>query len=280
MGDNSQQIWDWNGELGMRWAEHVRDIEEIVRPFGDQALKAAAPVTGERVLDIGCGAGATSMALARSVGAVGLVLGVDISRPLLEVARIEAGRHVLPQLAFVEADASSADLAGEINLIYSRFGVMFFDEPVAAFAHMHKSLVEDGRLAFVCWRHPRENPWAMTPVGALRAALGIEPEPMDPDAPGPFAFADDARVRRILEQAGFRSVDMTPVDASMRVGANPQDAAERSLRIGPASRLLREVGEQHAAKALPAVAKSFEPFAKDDGVFLAGASWLVTARAG
>jgi SAM-dependent methyltransferase len=278
MGDNAQQISDWNGEIGLRWAQNARDTEDIVKPFGEAAIAAAGASTGERVLDIGCGAGATSMQLARQVGAVGLVLGVDVSRPLLELARVEAGRHILPQLAFLEADASTAELPGDINLAFSRFGVMFFDEPVPAFAHMRHAMAKDGRLVFVCWRAPRENPWAMTPVVAAREALGVTPEPMDPNSPGPFAFADPDRIQSILKDAGFAVADIAKVDADLRIGANAGNAAERSLRIGPASRVLRDAGEEHRERVTPVVAKAFERFAREDGVYLPGAVWLVTAR--
>ena len=156
--DNSEQIADWNGVMGRQWAARQREIDSSISPFGDAALKTAAPMPGERVIDIGCGCGDTSIALAQQVGAEGAVLGVDISAPMLEVARTRAASLQLPHLEFREADASTASLPARNDLLYSRFGVMFFDQPVPALAHARQALRNGGRLVFVCWRSPRETP--------------------------------------------------------------------------------------------------------------------------
>ncbi len=209
-------------------------------PFGDAALKAAAPLPGERVIDIGCGCGGTSITLAGLVGAGGSVLGVDVSQPMLEVARARAVQLACPQLAFREADAANADLPGGNDLLYSRFGVMFFSQPVPAFTHMRKALRTGGRCVFVCWRTPRDNPWAMTPLMAARKAMNVTPPPADPLAPGPFAFADETRLRRILADAGFQGVELERFDVPVSLGATPRVAAEGAVRIGPASHFAKE----------------------------------------
>jgi len=277
--DNAEQIAEWNGVQGGRWAALRHETNRIVMPFGEAALAAAAPQPGERVIDVGCGCGDTSIELARRVGAGGSVLGVDVSRPMLDVARELCALASLPQLQFEECDASAAKLPAATDLLYSRFGVMFFGDPVGAFAHMRGAMRRGGRCAFVCWRAPRDNPWTMVPVSAARAALGITPPAADPNAPGPFAFADDARVRTLLKDAGFDAVEMKRHDSTVVLGESPRDAADALTRIGPVSRLVREVGAEHLPVIADAVEKALAPLAAPDGrVSLQGSTWIVSAR--
>jgi len=276
--DNSEQIAEWNGTLGQRWVEMQREIDRIVVPFGNAALKAAAPQPGNRVTDIGCGCGDTSIAIARIVGETGAVLGIDVSRPMLEVARSRGALANCAHLVFRNADASEADLPANTDLLFSRFGVMFFSHPSQAFGHLRKSLRSGGRCVFVCWRAPRDNAWAMTPLTAARVAMGITPPPADPDAPGPFAFADEGRLRAILLGAGFDAVDVQRFDAALPLGATPRSAAESVVQIGPVSRLVREVGVEHLPIILDAVERALVPVAAPDGhVSLNGSAWIVSA---
>ena len=240
--DNSEQIAEWNGALGQRWAALQQEINRVVVPFGDAALKVAAPQPGERVIDIGCGCGDTSIEIARIVGEAGAVVGIDVSQPMLEVARSRGALANCAHLAFRHGDASEAELPANIDLLFSRFGVMFFSQPSQAFSHLRKSLRPGGRCVFVCWRTPRDNAWAMTPLSAARAALGVTPAPADPNAPGPFAFADEERVRAILSGAGFGAIDVQRFDAALSLGATPRSAAEAATQIGPVSRFVREMG--------------------------------------
>ena len=276
--DNSAQIADWNGPMGQQWARLQRDLDAMVMPFGDAALQRAAPTVGERVIDIGCGCGDTSIALAQKVGTTGAVLGVDVSRPMLEVARARGAERGWPWLSFREADAAQADLPSGNDLLYSRFGVMFFDQPVPAFAHLRQSLRAGGRCVFVCWRTPRDNPWAMTPLMAARKALNVTPPPADPLAPGPFAFADENRLRGILADAGFQGVETARFDAAVSLGANARAAAEGALRIGPASRLAKEMGAEHLPAILEAIERALAPLAGPDGhIAVNGSTWVVSA---
>lgn len=278
--NNAEQIAEWNGALGLRWATMRQEIDRVVVPFGDAALKVASPQSGERAIDIGCGCGDTSIELARLVGATGEILGIDVSKPMLEVARSRGTRANCANLAFLEADASSAELPQNIDLLFSRFGVMFFSEPAEAFTHLRKSLRKGGRCVFVCWRTPRDNAWAMTPLSAARAAMGITAAPTDPNAPGPFAFADDARVRAILSTAGFAEIDVQRFDAALPLGATPREAAENVVQIGPVSRLVREVGAEHLPVILNAVERALVPLAPSNGhVSLSGSAWIMSARA-
>jgi SAM-dependent methyltransferase len=276
--DNAEQIAEWNGALGQRWVEKQRDIDHIVVPFGNAALKAAAPQPGNRVIDIGCGCGDTSIAIARIVGETGAVLGIDVSRPMLEVARSRGALANCAHLVFRNADASEADLPPNTDLLFSRFGVMFFSRPSQAFGHLRKSLRSGGRCVFVCWRTPRDNTWAMTPLSAARAAMGVIPPPADPDAPGPFAFADEARLRALLSSAGFSAIDVQRFDAALLLGVTPRSAAESAVQIGPVSRLVREVGVEHLPIILDAVERALIPVAAPDGhVSLNGSAWIVSA---
>jgi SAM-dependent methyltransferase len=276
MADNAEQIADWNGPLGERWANLQAQFDALTRPFGDAAIAAAAAQAGERVLDVGCGCGDTSFALAKTVGPTGAVLGVDISRPMLEVARHQAVGA--DNITFEEADASIAPLPADRDLLFSRFGVMFFEEPVPAFIHLRGALKPGGRTAFCCWRTPKENPWAGVPMAAVREALNITEPPQHPHAPGPFAFADAGRLQGILADAGFSDINIEAFDAHVRQGDSPRQTAEFAARMGPAGRLIRDAGMEHLPKALDAIEAAFGPLTAPDGsVSLTGGVWIVTA---
>jgi SAM-dependent methyltransferase len=198
---------------------------------------------------------------------------------MLAVARARAGLAGLAQLDFHEADASEAALPAGTDLLFSRFGVMFFDQPAPAFSHLRRAMRPGGRCAFACWRAPRDNAWAMAPLMAARQAMGINPPPADPHAPGPFAFADDNRLRAILAEAGFAQIELQRFDAPVRLGATPRAAADSALRVGPVSRLLREVGIEHQPTLAAAMERALAPLAAADGsVSLNGSTWLVSAR--
>lgn len=277
--NNTEQIADWNGEQGRRWAAYQQGIDRMIEPFAQATLQAAAAAPGEQVLDIGCGCGGSTLALAQAVAPGGRVLGVDISRPMLDVAQRLADAHPALNMSFAEADASSAALPGAQDLLHSRFGLMFFAEPVAALRHLRGALKPGGRLAFVCWRAPRDNPWAMAPLVAARKALGVEPPPADPLMPGPFAFADGQRLQGLLQQAGFDAVRLQRLDAPVALGPNPAEAALQCLRMGPVSRLAREAGAEHEPRVLGAIERTLAQHAAADGcVHLGGSTWLVTAK--
>ncbi len=276
--DNAEQIAEWNGALGQRWIAMRQEIERIVMPFGAVALEAAAPRTGERVIDIGCGCGETSIEIARMVGGTGSVLGIDVSQPMLDLARARGALAGCSHLAYHEGDASEAGLPTNTDLLFSRFGVMFFSQPTAAFSHLRKSLRAGGRCVFVCWRTPRDNAWAMTPLSAAREAMGVTPAPSDPDAPGPFAFAKEARLRTILSDAGFGNIELQRFDVALSLGATPRFAAESAMQIGPVSRFVREAGAEHLPMILDAVERALTPLAARDGhVRLNGSTWIVSA---
>jgi SAM-dependent methyltransferase len=274
---NAAQEEYWNGRAGDTWVELSRLLDMELRPLGLEAQAALGPHPGERVLDIGCGGGETSLDLARAVSPGGAVLGVDISRTLLEVAeRRLAGLGL--DVRFQAADAQTSDFGGErFDAAFSRFGVMFFSDPAAAFANILKALRPGGRIAFVCWRPPAENPLMTAPFKAAEPLLPPMP-PSDPLAPGPFAFADPERVRGILGEAGFGQVAIRPFDAKVG-GWTPEEALIVAQRVGPLGAVLRESPDLRP-KVLEAVAGELQRHTGADGkVRMDAAVWIVTATA-
>ncbi|MDE1949283.1 MAG: methyltransferase domain-containing protein, partial [Burkholderiales bacterium] len=249
-----------------------------VAVFGAAALERAAVGAGERVIDVGCGGGETTRELARRVGAAGRVLGLDVSRPLLDLARARAAGSAAAPIEFSEADAAQAELPAAVDLVFSRFGIMFFDQPAPALGHLRRALRPGGRLVFVCWRAPRDNPWAMAPLVAARKHVDLRPPKADPNAPGPFAFADPDRLRALLEEAGYASISIERCDAPVRIGADTRAAAENAARIGPAAQFIRECRPEDRPALMAAIEQALAPLAAADGsISLAGSSWIVSA---
>ncbi|MGL4543820.1 MAG: class I SAM-dependent methyltransferase, partial [Polymorphobacter sp.] len=234
---NAEQIDYWNAKAGETWARFQEQLDRQIAPLGAAGIRALAPQPGERILDIGCGCGATTLALAAEVAPGGSVLGLDISQPMLDVARRRAAG--VANVAFREADAQTDDFGrGGFDAIFSRFGVMFFADPQAAFANIATKLAPGGRLTFVCWRPLVENDWMRVPLAAALPLLPPLPPP-DPLAPGPFAFADPDRVRALLTGAGWHSVNVEPWDAD--IGSGDLDATvDLTFRVGPLGMALRE----------------------------------------
>jgi ubiquinone/menaquinone biosynthesis C-methylase UbiE len=274
---NSAEIAFWNGPGGRRWVSRQEAWDRVLEPVAAAALERAAVRPGERVIDIGCGAGATTIALARRVGAAGRVVGIDVSRPMLA----RAAERLAPDLPveLVLADATSHAFApGGFDLLFSRFGVMFFAEPMRAFANLRAALRPGGRLLFACFRSPQENPFVML---ALRAATAHVPPPpkLEPEDPGPFSFADQERVRRILDGAGFRSIVHEPFDRELDIAAGGGlDAAVASaLEIGPASRAIEDQPPEVRSAVADAIRKAFAAHRRGSSVLLPAAVWLVSA---
>lgn len=258
------------------WAE-IRDLLELqLAPLGRRALSALAPLPGQNIVDIGCGGGETSLELARAVAPNGTVTGIDISQAVLAFAR-RTGKECR-QLRFIQGDVQAFPFAsGSFDAAFSRFGVMFFAEPVAAFTNIRRALKRDGRLAFVCWRELEENPLDLI---ALRAASAYLPPqtPVDPEAPGPFSFAQAGRVRRILESAGFTEIAIAAHD--QQVGSGDLDAMLAVCsRVGALGKILRENPKLRPA-VLPALRSALAAHDGPDGVTLNAATWVVSARAG
>ncbi len=273
---NQEQVEYWNGPGGERWAAAQDRIDHHIGLLTEALIEFAAPETGHRVLDIGCGGGTTAFMLRERVGPDGAVAGIDISATTLAVARARC-HAANADVAFIEADAATYEFQPVFDLAFSRFGVMFFADPVAAFANIRKALVSGGRVAFVCWRAMKENDWAFVPIAGARHLLPPQ-EPMDPNAPGPFAFADGARVRSILEQAGYRDVLVKPHDTVMNMGATVEDAVSEALTIGPLARASAALDEATKTRIRERITPQLARYQTPNGVTPPAAVWLVRAR--
>ncbi|HEY7607834.1 MAG TPA: methyltransferase domain-containing protein [Alphaproteobacteria bacterium] len=277
---NSAQIEFWNGPTGQRWTRLAKPIEDNLRPLGAAVLQRLAPQPGERIIDVGCGGGDTTLALAERVQGHGFVLGIDVSRPLLQRAVARAANTPEYPVRFVEADASvHAFERGTFDALFSRFGVMFFADPAAAFANMRRALKPGGRLAFCCWRDRRENSWVTIPVAAARKHLSELPPPPGPEEPGPFAFADSARIQRILTSAGFTRIACEKFDFALAYGDEAKAAAEFLTQMGPVGSVLQEHPEALRTQVADTLAGMLEAQRQPGGIRLAAAIWIVTARA-
>lgn len=279
-GPNAEQIRYWNEQSGPKWVARQAALDQQLAPLGTAVADRLAVAAGERVVDVGCGCGESTLDLARRVGPSGRVLGVDISEPMLARARERA--EGLEQVTLRQADAQAhAFPAAAFDVVYSRFGVMFFADPVAAFRNLRGALRGGGRLGFVCWQALWENPWMTVPLQAV-AGLVQMPPPPPPDAPGPFAFADRERVTGILEGAGFADVAFEELRPLLTIagGGDAERAAAFAMEIGPAAFALRDADPAVRPRVQAAIAEAFGPYEGPNGVALPGAAWVVTARQG
>ncbi|HXS07922.1 MAG TPA: class I SAM-dependent methyltransferase [Rhizomicrobium sp.] len=277
MNLNQAQIDYWNGAQGERWAKYQAVMDRTLADSAEAALTLADARSGENALDIGCGSGSTSLLLVKAVGSAGAVTGVDVSQPMLRLAR---GRTAAKNIRFIEADAATYSFEAEFDLIFSRFGVMFFVDPIAAFANIRQAGRGSARLAFICWRAVTENEWASLPFQIAKPFLSQQPA-IDPNAPGPFAFADSNRLREILESAGFSAIRIEPFQGFMNLGHTPDGAAFQSTNLmGPTSRALRDVDEATRARVMAAIASELARLqTAGQEIRLRTACWLVSARA-
>ena len=273
----AQQVF-WNSEATRRWVTEQARIDRLMADVTEAALAAAAPKPGERVLDVGCGTGTTVLRLADGVGPSGRVLGVDISEQQLALARERVAAAGVNQAQLVLDDAATHHFAPEtFDLGFSRFGVMFFPDPVAAFRNIRGAMKRSGRLLLAVFRTGLENPWATASVAAI-SHLVPPPAPLGPEEPGQFSWSDPARVKRILGGAGFRNVMMTPLDLSFAIGRDAAEAAEFATFIGQGARLLHGQPEGTRQAARVAFEAFFKPHEGPNGVSLPGALWLVSAQ--
>jgi SAM-dependent methyltransferase len=276
---NTDQIAYWNGPNGQRWTDRQAEQDVLLAPVSKALIERAKAKPGDRILDVGCGCGSTSIALARQVAPSGFVLGIDISGPMLARARELAPKGAPVDFALADATVYPFD-PGSFDLLVSRFGVMFFAEPAVSFANLRRALRPAGRVAFACWREPRENPWMMSPLQAIYQHVPKLP-PQGPEDPGPFAFASEERVNRILGEAGYKRIEMEPVALSfdIAIGRGLDAAVQAAMQIGPGSRALDGHPPETRAAAAKSVREMLTPYLRGQSVALPGSIWIVTAGA-
>jgi SAM-dependent methyltransferase len=266
----------WNGPSGRAWVEAQETLDQMLKPFEDLLLAGIPAGSAQAALDVGCGTGSTTLALARALGLAGHCTGIDISEPMLALARERAARDGATA-TFVCADAQRyAFEPATIDAIVSRFGVMFFDDAVAAFANLRRAARPNAALRFVAWRSPSENPFMTT---AERAAAPLLPElpPRQPDAPGQFFFASRERVHATLTTSGWTDVTIEPADVSCEFPARAPDAY--LARLGPVGTVLRDADEATRVRVTQAIRPAFDRYIQGDVLRFTGACWLATARA-
>lgn len=262
---------------GEYWARQQDHLDRTLAPITGPLLAFAEPRSGSTVLDVGCGCGATTIELARAVGPSGHVVAIDLSEPMLSRAK-ERLRDFANTTCLLgdAAELPLQDFRGE--LIVSRFGIMFFGDPVRAFTNLRSGLAPGGRLRFACWRPIKENPWLQVPLHAVYEHAPRLPKP-GPEEPGPFSFADTARVERILVDAGFASPSFTPLDLELDLaaGGTLEDAVRHSSEMGPAKRALADQPENIRAAAVESIRRALKRYATAAGVKMPAAVWLVAA---
>jgi ubiquinone/menaquinone biosynthesis C-methylase UbiE len=270
-----QQTKLWNGVAGRAWVETQDLLNQIFRPFEDLLVDAVRGASASRLLDVGCGTGSTTLAAARLLGESGRCTGIDISDPMIAAARSRAERERIPA-SFIHADAEThAFEPASFDMIISRFGVMFFDDSVRAFANLRRAAAHDTNLRLLSWRSAEENPFMTT---AERAAAPLLPNlpPRRSDAPGQFAFGDPRRVHSILEQSGWAEIDIQPVDVGCTLPE--KDLNEYLTRLGPVGLALQDVDERTRTQVMQTVRPAFDAYVHGAEVRFTAACWMVSAR--
>jgi SAM-dependent methyltransferase len=274
---NAEQREYWNSDDSREWVDEPDRFDEMLEPFGIRALAVADIRPGDRVLDVGCGNGALTIEAAVRAGADGSATGIDLSEPMLATARARAAELGLRNTTFVVADAQVAALGGPFDVATSRFGIMFFDDPDAAFANIVGSLAPDGRVAFACWRPVTENEWVTVQAAAVAEHVPL-PDILAGDGPGPFRYGDPAALLASLERAGVRDAVAEPFDTTLLLGGrgSREDMMRYVEHNGMTRRLLGDAEPEQKQRALASVREALTPFVTEEGVRLGAATWIVS----
>jgi SAM-dependent methyltransferase len=277
---NADMLAFWNGKGGHIWVARQAHTDTTLQAVSDALIAHAAPRAGERVLDVGCGCGASTLDFARAVGPTGFVTALDISGPMLDEARLRAAAGGVTNVHWQQADAATMALE-PYDLLTSNFGLMFFGDQVAAFRNMRRAARPGARMVFVCWRSLEENPWIEVPMRA--AALHLPPRPKaEPNSPGMFAFADPAYVSEVLTAAGWSAPRMEKFDCTLDIaaGLGLDEAVAQSTQIGAVNSWLRDKPPEVVAAAMISIREAFSPFVDESAVRLPAATWIVSSAPG
>jgi ubiquinone/menaquinone biosynthesis C-methylase UbiE len=272
--DNEQSAL-WNGVAGRAWVEMQEPINRILKPFEDLLVEAVSIGSGSRVLDVGCGAGSTTVAVARLLGTKGCVTGIDISDAMIAAARSRAERESTPASFLCDNAQTHTFEPASFDMIISRFGVMFFDDPVRAFSNLRRAATENAELRFVAWRSAAENPFMTTAERAAAPLLTNLPARQQ-DAPGQFAFAESCRVYQILEDSGWSQIQIQSIDCACSL--RETELVPYFTRLGPVGRILHDTDDCTRARVIETIRAAFDPFVTGTEVRFTAACWNVSAR--
>jgi SAM-dependent methyltransferase len=277
---NTEQEAFWS-ELAPTWVQLEAELEQIGGPPGHLAMDRLYLTPGQRVIDLGCGTGATTVELARRVSPGGEVLGVDIAEAMLDGGRERVAALALDNVTFLHADVQVHDLGGaQFDAAYSRFGVMFFSDAVAAFTNVRRALRPDGRLSFASWQSVFENEWMLIPGAAIASVTGMPPQLPGPGSPGPFSLADADHVASLLKAAGLQHVDIVPhADTVVLTEDQIPARARTSMRTGAGREALRDADDETRARALVAIEDALRARLHNGEVRLSRGVLLVVAEA-
>jgi len=272
---------DWGGDMGRNWLANLQKFEGMIQPIGAALLTHAAFRPGERVIDIGCGGGGTTISIGRSVSPGGHATGLDISKDLVEAANVRASMGTQSDVRFVCADAATASVTGApFDRLFSRFGSMFFPDAKAGFRNLRRMVRDGGRIDLAVWAPPKDNEWISLVQATLAPLVPAPDSPPDPRAPGPFALADTDWLTQVLEQAGFGDIAITPCQRAQPIGGPGASAEDAARFIVAATHVVRQLPEAAQEKAIAALTEAFAPHhVPGKGVLLDGKAWLVTATA-
>lgn len=273
---NEAQAKLWNGGAGKRWVINQQLTDHAFQALGQSALERLGPVPGERVLDLGCGAGTSTLEIASLVGGRGSAVGLDFSHGLVEHASSHAG--AIPHLEFVCADATHVQFEQQFEAIFSRFGVMFFTDPVITFQNLRRAMAPGARFCFLAWQSRAKNPWCSAPLETVLPLVPDPPPKPEPRAPGPFAFEDKRYFEQTLRSAGFSSVTIQSIEAPVPLGFGGVDAAvEFALSVGPCAGLTERQSPGVQTQIRSRLTELFAQHTQDP-ITLPGAAWLATGK--
>ncbi len=277
---NKNQKDFWSGKGGDIWVERQNSMDTMLSPLGEAALNKLNFNEEENVLDIGCGCGHTTLNIAKRIGPSGNVTGLDISEPMLKRAKESAVEMSITNTSFKCVDVQTEDLGDQIySAAFSRFGVMFFEDSIAAFKNINKSLISGGCLSFVCWQSPAVNPWQSLFIQEIKKFLDLPSPP--PRSPGPFAFMESEYVSSILEESKFQDITIEGHEAEVNMfsGRSLSDSVKDYISINPVvTQMLKESSENQIAEIVNSGIEAFSPYYSEKGLIFPSATWLVTAR--
>jgi len=276
---NSDMSEFWNGRGGHKWVHNQNRIDKSLAKFGRKAMSAAPIAMNNSVLDIGCGCGDTSFEIASRVGSLGHVQGIDISKTVLDYAQQKKHSNAHKNIKFECADVQTHDFKpNEFQVAFSRFGVMFFDDPVKAFSNIRKAITPDGMLAFICWQPVNVNQWVNLPLEVVSNYVALPPA-QDSNDPGAFSLGDRKRVIYVLDSAGYSKTSIQQLHTSLNVGANLEEAVTFLTQIGPSSSIVEstDIGDDTRSRIKEDLRDALVPYITEQGVELGAATWIVTA---